>query len=43
MNYNNIYSCGSSFSCAGGLNWNQVQSLYIDIHDIKIDNNIDYA
>ena len=41
MKYNNIYSCGSSFSCAGGLNWFEVQTLYNDIHNIKINNHIE--
>jgi hypothetical protein len=43
MGYNKIYSGGSSFSCAGGLNWGEVQNLYSTLHDIKINNHIDYA
>jgi hypothetical protein len=41
MKYNNIYSGGSSFSCAGGLNWLEVQTLYNDIYNITINNHIE--
>lgn len=43
MVYNKIYSIGSSFSCAGGLNWLEVQTLYNQIHSINIDNHIEYS
>ena len=41
MIYNNIYSCGSSFSCSGGLNWPEVKLLYKNIHDIEFNNEVD--
>lgn len=43
MGYNKIYSIGSSFSCAGGLNWLEVQTLYNQIYSINIDNHIEYS
>lgn len=43
MVYDKIYSIGSSFSCAGGLNWLEVQNLYNQMHSINIDNHIEYS
>lgn len=40
MNYNNIYSCGSSFSCGGGLNLPTVKTLYDTLHNIQINDAI---
>lgn len=40
MNYNNIYSCGSSFSCGGGLNLPTVKKLYDTLHNIQINDDI---
>lgn len=37
MDYKKIYSCGSSFSCSGGLNWPEVKTLYHTLHNIEID------
>jgi hypothetical protein len=41
--YNTIYSCGSSFSCAGGLNWDNVIAEYRNMHDINITNHIEHS
>lgn len=43
MKFDKIYSCGSSFSCGGGLNWPLVQTLYNEIHNIDLKNEIQYS
>lgn len=40
MNFDSIYSVGSSFSCAGGLGGPEVKKLYKKLHSVKINNNI---
>lgn len=41
--YKTIYSCGSSFSCGGGLNWETVINLYKKIHNIDIQSHIEVS
>ena len=43
MKYKMLYVNGCSFSCAGGLNWEDVKSQYKSKLNITIDNHLDFA
>ena len=43
MYFDKIYSNGCSFSCAGGLNWEEVKSQYKNKLNIAIHNHLDFA
>lgn len=43
MKYKRIYANGCSFTCAGGLNWPEVQKIYKDYLNIEITDHMDYA
>jgi len=41
--FDKIYVNGCSFSCAGGLQWNEIKKLYKSKLSIDIDNHMDFA
>ena len=43
MKYKMLYVNGCSFSCSGGLNWEDVKSQYKSKLNITIDNHLDFA
>lgn len=43
MQFKKIYANGCSFTCAGGLNWDLIKSVYNQSLNIDIKNHMDYA
>jgi hypothetical protein len=43
MNFNKIYTNGCSFTCGGGLHWEDVKEVYRVHHNIEIDNHLHFS